>query len=40
MAKTKQVKKEDIAAAPKQSPMILSNYKPIPKYGSGCSGCK
>lgn len=39
MAKTKQINKEDIAAIPEQSPIILANYKPLPKFGSGCKTC-
>jgi hypothetical protein len=39
MGKTKQIKKEDVAAAPKQSGIILATYKPIPRFGSGCKTC-
>ena len=40
MAKTKQVKKEDIVSAPKQKPLILPNYKPLPRFGAGCTNCR
>lgn len=38
MGKTKQIKKEEVAATPKQSPIILAKYKPIPRM-RGCSRC-
>lgn len=38
MGNTK-VKAEDIVSAKKQKPMILANYKPLPKYSGGCSHC-
>ena len=39
MAKNEQVKANDIVSAPKQKPMILPNYRPLPKFGSGCKTC-
>ena len=40
MAKTKQIKAMDVAAAPKQSKVILAAYKPLPRFGAGCTNCK
>lgn len=40
MGKTKQVKKEEISAAPKQSGIILAIYKPLPRFGGGCTNCR
>lgn len=40
MAKTKQIKPTDVAATRKQSPVILANYKPLPRFGSACTNCK
>ena len=39
MGKTKQIKAEQIAAAPKQSAIILASYKPMPRFKSGCKYC-
>lgn len=39
MAKTKQIKPGDIAAAPKQTQVILATYKPVPRFQSGCKTC-
>ena len=39
MGKVKKIKKEDIVSAPKQSPMILAVYKPLPRM-RGCINCK
>ena len=39
MAKTKQVKASDVAAAPKQTAVILAKYKPLPRFGVGCKTC-
>lgn len=38
MGKTKKVKPEDVLDVKKQSPLIVSSYKPMPRYG-GCRGC-
>ena len=39
MAKTKQVKANEIVSTPKTQPMIQAKYKPLPKFGSGCKSC-
>lgn len=39
MGKTKPIKAENIVSVPKQKPMILAMYKPLPKIG-GCATCK
>lgn len=46
MGKTKKVntqRREEvlraIASAPKQKPLILSRYKPVPRFKSGCTDC-
>lgn len=40
MAKTKQIKPGDIAAAPKQTQVILATYKPLPRFSGGCTNCR
>lgn len=39
MGKTKQIKAEQIAAAPKQQIIILAQYKPLPRFNGGCTNC-
>lgn len=40
MGKVKKIKKEDMVSAPKHSPIILAVYKPLPRFGAGCTNCK
>lgn len=40
MGKVKKIKKEDMVSAPKQFPIILAVYKPLPRFGVGCTNCK
>lgn len=39
MAKTKQIKANEIVSTPKTQPMIQAKYKPLPKFHSGCASC-
>lgn len=44
MAKVKQkkakVEKEEVVVLPKFNPLIVTNYKPLPRFRSGCINCK
>jgi hypothetical protein len=35
----KEIKPGDIVAVAKQEPIILGNYRPMPRFKSGCSTC-
>ena len=40
MAESKQIKATDVIAAPKQKPIIMAQYKPLPRFGAGCTNCR
>ena len=40
MAKTKQIKASDVVSVPRQKPVLFTNYKPLPRFGAGCTNCK
>lgn len=39
MGKTKPIKATEIASTPKHKPIILANYRPMPRFNGGCSRC-